>query len=233
MPFPTSPSNNDVHKVGNRVFAYDSTAGVWDRIAEPPRTAVRADHIVGTFSNQVDYPPGHIIQVIYDDLLYTKGTVSTTDDGTELKCVIIPKRATNYILAEFHTQGANASATYAIRFNLKVTGGGTDGIVGAGNGKEWSGPNANGYGGGRTSAFKAITGGPAQSGAHEAMSYSSSVRFRCNDTVPNWSSGPLTVELMFSTNNASHQANINWAAGADNGTYSANSSRLICYEISG
>ena len=38
MPFPTSPSNNDVHKVGNRAFTYDSTLGTWDQVKETDRT---------------------------------------------------------------------------------------------------------------------------------------------------------------------------------------------------
>ena len=38
MPFPTSPSNNDVHKIGNRAFTYDSTLGTWDQVRETDRT---------------------------------------------------------------------------------------------------------------------------------------------------------------------------------------------------
>ena len=38
MPFPTSPSNNDVHKIGNRAFVYDSTLGTWDQVREVERT---------------------------------------------------------------------------------------------------------------------------------------------------------------------------------------------------
>ena len=37
MAFPTSPSNNDVHKEGNRAFVYDSTLGVWDQVKETDR----------------------------------------------------------------------------------------------------------------------------------------------------------------------------------------------------
>ena len=38
MAFPTSPSNNDVHKEGNRAFVYDSALGVWDQVRETDRT---------------------------------------------------------------------------------------------------------------------------------------------------------------------------------------------------
>ena len=34
MAFPASPSDNQVHKEGNRSYDYDSTLGVWDKIAE-------------------------------------------------------------------------------------------------------------------------------------------------------------------------------------------------------
>jgi len=37
MAFPTNPSNNDVHKEGNRAFVYDSTLGTWDQIRETDR----------------------------------------------------------------------------------------------------------------------------------------------------------------------------------------------------
>ena len=33
MAFPTSPSDNQVYKIGNRVWVYDSTLGVWDKVA--------------------------------------------------------------------------------------------------------------------------------------------------------------------------------------------------------
>ena len=38
MPFPASPSNNDVHKLGNRTFVWDSTLGTWDQVKETERT---------------------------------------------------------------------------------------------------------------------------------------------------------------------------------------------------
>ena len=34
MAFPACPSDNQVHKEGNRSYVYDSTLGVWDKIAE-------------------------------------------------------------------------------------------------------------------------------------------------------------------------------------------------------
>jgi len=34
MAFPTSPSNNDIHKEGNRAWVYDSTLSVWNQVPE-------------------------------------------------------------------------------------------------------------------------------------------------------------------------------------------------------
>lgn len=34
MAFPASPSDNQVHKTGDRTFVYDSTLGVWDQLKE-------------------------------------------------------------------------------------------------------------------------------------------------------------------------------------------------------
>lgn len=176
--------------------------------------------------SNVQFPAGHVIQMQYSELLYPVGTLSTSDAESGLQCSITPTAATNYIFAEFHVETNNAQATYGCRLNLKVEGGGTVGNIGAGTG----GPGGLNN---RTNAFKCIAGGPLHSGAHETSRYSARVRFRCNDTIPNWSSGALTVKLMFSTNHSSYQARINFAEGADNATYSATSSQLVLTEVQG
>ena len=74
MPFPTSPSNNDVHKIGNRAFVYDSTLGTWDQVREVERTENNllsgeiGGAVTGTIGNgvtiddRVTFPSGHILQ---------------------------------------------------------------------------------------------------------------------------------------------------------------------------
>ena len=62
MAFPTSPSNNQVHKEGNRSFVYDSTAGVWDQVKEPARTEVHGVQ-GGAIDPSVKFPPGHMCEV--------------------------------------------------------------------------------------------------------------------------------------------------------------------------
>ena len=52
MAFPTSPSNNQVHKESgsNRTFVYDSTLGVWDQVKEAQSDV---SNIAGHISNEV------------------------------------------------------------------------------------------------------------------------------------------------------------------------------------
>ena len=59
MAFPTSPSNNQVHKEGNRAFVYDSALGVWDQIPEADRSEVDLRRTGVTF------PKGMVIQTVF------------------------------------------------------------------------------------------------------------------------------------------------------------------------
>jgi hypothetical protein len=64
MPFPASPSNNDVHKVGNRSFVYDSALGTWDQVRETDRTENNLT-VTGTLGSEVTFPEGHIIKTYH------------------------------------------------------------------------------------------------------------------------------------------------------------------------
>ena len=204
------------------VNAITGTTGVGSQAGSP----IQMSGDTATLGSAVTFPVGHVIQVQYAELVYPVGTLSTTDTETGLQCSITPNAATNYIFAEFHASAGNAQSTYAVRLNLKVEGGGTEGTIGKGTG----GPGGLNN---RTNAFKCIAGGPLPNGAHGTNRFSAKVRFSCNDTVPNWSSGALTVKLMFSTNNSSYQARLNFSEGSDNTTYSATSSQLILTEVKG
>ena len=60
MAFPTSPSNNQVHKEGARTWVYDSSLGTWDQIRQQ---AARQDIQTTTFGhigNQVRMPAGTV-----------------------------------------------------------------------------------------------------------------------------------------------------------------------------
>jgi len=59
MAFPASPSNNQVHKEGNRAFVYDSALGVWDQVRETDRTDNKI--LQGEIGSGVTFPAGHVI----------------------------------------------------------------------------------------------------------------------------------------------------------------------------
>ena len=172
-------------------------------------------------------PTGAILQMQYAELLVPVGTTNTSDTETGLQCSITPTAATNYIFAEFHASAGNAQSTYACRFNLKVEGGGTEGTIGKGTG----GPGGLNN---RTNAFKCIAGGPLPTGNHGTCRFSAKVRFRCNDSVPNWSSGALTVKVQFATNSSSHLAIMNRASSQSNSVdYTTPSSHFTVMEVVG
>ena len=80
MAFPTSPSNNQVHKEGNRTFVYDSTLGVWDRVEETDRfnrTGLLDSDEVGVIGSGVTFPSGHVVQ----DKLLQREAIPTDKQG--------------------------------------------------------------------------------------------------------------------------------------------------------
>ena len=63
MAFPASPSNNQVHKEGNRAFVYDSALGTWDQVRETDSTddkILRGDIgvVTGTIGSTVTLESG-------------------------------------------------------------------------------------------------------------------------------------------------------------------------------
>ena len=80
MAFPTSPSNNDVHKEGNRSFVYDSTLGTWDQVKETDRFSVEAGGGVAHDLTRtgVTFPAGHVLQVLYHSQVEADGDTGTS-----------------------------------------------------------------------------------------------------------------------------------------------------------
>lgn len=76
MAFPTSPSNNQVHKEGNRAFVYDSTLGVWDQVRETDRTENKI--LSGEIGSGVTFPAGHVLQVKHSYSSASNVAVSAT-----------------------------------------------------------------------------------------------------------------------------------------------------------
>jgi len=69
MAFPTSPSNNQVHKETNgKSYVWDSAAGVWDRLADA-NEFIRSGYLAEDISKQNEtirtkkYEHGHVLQV--------------------------------------------------------------------------------------------------------------------------------------------------------------------------
>jgi len=69
MAFPTSPSNNQIHKETNgKSYVYDSTLGVWDRLADADEF-IRSGQLAEDITKQSDviktkkYEAGSVIQV--------------------------------------------------------------------------------------------------------------------------------------------------------------------------
>ena len=95
MAFPTSPSNNQVHKEGNRSFVFDSATSVWDRIRETDNSKV--DFTAGTIGSDVVFPEGHVVQVAYKRNTSGDSGVETTWINTGINMTITPKLAASKI----------------------------------------------------------------------------------------------------------------------------------------
>ena len=177
----------------------------------------------GTLGSGVTFPTGHIIQIVHDEssaLDSSTADYASTFDDTNLSASITPNSATNYLLIHGVVNGGNSNSTQAIAFRFHISGGGTDGAIGV--------PAA-----GSGSRVEATAGGPQPNGAHQVTNYSFMTRVRCNDSIPNWSSGALTVKIQFASNNAG-TARINEAGNASNSTQYTNTiSTLTIYEIQG
>ena len=80
MAFPTgSIADNTVYKIGNRAWVYDSTLGVWDKVADHD---TNASTVTGTLGDKVDFPSGHVIQVKTARIEATQRTDSTVTYST-------------------------------------------------------------------------------------------------------------------------------------------------------
>jgi hypothetical protein len=100
MAFPAIPSDNQVHKTGDRTFVYDSTLGVWDQLKEanPQETGSISNTTLGS---GVAFPSGHVLQVVSDSA--NKDSKLTTSsqsfvEYTGYSVTITPSSTSNKIL---------------------------------------------------------------------------------------------------------------------------------------
>ncbi len=75
MAFPASPSNNQIHKEGNRAFVYDSALGVWDQVREINRALVPSSGGGGV--------PLSASKLTTESLVFTPGTGGERDVSVE------------------------------------------------------------------------------------------------------------------------------------------------------
>jgi len=95
MAFPTSPSNNQVHKENNRAFVYDSALGVWDQVKES------VSERLGYIEDAVDFPAGHVLQTVRSYLASATGsgirTTSSSFVASGIKVAITPIKSNSII----------------------------------------------------------------------------------------------------------------------------------------
>ena len=128
MAFPTSPSNNQVHKEGNRAFVYDSALGTWDQVREADRT----EGDLGFGSN---FPAGHIVQVQSTTAAESIQINSSSSwvNVTGFLVKITPSSATNKILCAVNYQGGATTSVWSFLSTLRTISGGASTTIGIGN----------------------------------------------------------------------------------------------------
>ena len=128
MAFPTSPSNNDIHKEGNRAWVYDSTLSVWNQVpefdtypfGEPPNLTntlhtreptPSAGQVIGVWSNF-----SHNSSPI--DTVNTGGQVSNPDGLTGAP----PFSTAHRVFAKVESVTVNVSSTSSDLFVIGTLG---------------------------------------------------------------------------------------------------------------
>ena len=121
MAFPASPSNNQVHKEGNRSFVYDSTLGVWDQVRETDITDGK--NLYGEI-DRVTYPAGHVVQVATK--LYSGSAIAVGQTYASIPLITLkftPKSSSNNIMVQIwfnglYTTTSNAGLRAGIKWSV-------------------------------------------------------------------------------------------------------------------
>jgi hypothetical protein len=129
MAFPASPSNNQVHKEGNRAFVYDSALGTWDQVRETDRTENK---------------------ILQGDI----GVVTGTMDGLDYRSGVIGSGVTGFtgikVCDQWRLSTSHASGTGITIFDENLEradtyqqGDGTNAIIGGSTRMHWN--SSDGY----------------------------------------------------------------------------------------
>jgi hypothetical protein len=135
MAFPASPSNNQVHKEGDKTFVYDTalgggSVGVWDQVKEanPQETGSITNT---TLSSGVTFPAGHVLQVVSTTLrTVTSITGAAFAEITGLTAAITPTSASSKILVNVYFGRIAPNLTSGTTIAIRLMRGAT--VVGAG-----------------------------------------------------------------------------------------------------
>ena len=122
MAFPTSPSNNDIHKEGNRAWVYDSTLSVWNQVpefdtypfVEPPNLTNTMPGVVSRgIQDRSVFPIGHVLQTVHSRSTQTSisHTNGNTYTGAGFPCEMTAVQTNGKYYATFFTGRIDANAT--------------------------------------------------------------------------------------------------------------------------
>jgi len=132
MAFPTSPTNNQVYKTGNRAFVYDSATLVWDRVREADssnndiQVGTIGSAVTGTLGSAVTFPVGHVLQTVTDTSGDSHIHNGAWADWVGLSIAVTTKQANSKFLIHLVSgMGGYTTGTWSVDFKRAITGGTT------------------------------------------------------------------------------------------------------------
>ena len=179
--------------------------------------------------SNVQFPAGHVIQVGYAEEKVVRNTTARYNLSqanfeaihANFKVEITPTLSTNYLLLSGSFSVGQSASTYGIAFRWYISGGGSSGFVGDGDNSSY------------TSSRKTNVGGPTPTGTHSVYNYHPQARIRLNDSIPNWSTGVLTVQPYWAVNNSGTAILNQSGTNSDDVDYMCSQSSFLVYEIQG
>jgi hypothetical protein len=120
MAFPASPSNNQVHKEGNRSFVYDSTLGTWDQVKEIDNASVPNSALGST--------PLSTPKISTDQMILTPGIAPVATEGAMyyndvLKAVFVYNGSAWKEMSAQKAEGGTVSTDGTYIYHTFTTGG--------------------------------------------------------------------------------------------------------------
>ena len=222
MAFPTSPSNNQVHKEGQRAFVYDSTLGVWDQVRTPARTESNLSHTTttGSFPSGITFPTGHVLQVTQGGIRSSITTAGTTNAQIVkgYTASITPKAANSNIYVQWSFMHCTTSSVTARSYIQRA--------IGSGNFSDLSDAMGVDAGGGDPGI------GHAGGSASEAWMTNTQAGFYLDD--PTYTLGDkISYRIGVRNENASDAITIGATIRDSTGYHPRNRSMLILFEVAG